>query len=213
MIGLIDAPTELVQRCGQILQIRQGRGHGPVVVAGLGQGIDAVGVPRANRPVLIAADQKVLRLHADVEDVALLLHIGQHALEIGAGAIRMGLLIDIEIAREARGVRLPGNRRVGIQVDAGEHVMRMRPLPHAPYSGAGETCADVDGVVQTRRRDHLHLRRPGNVHKLHEDELDAVTLQTLANLLPTGHVALLVSCPRGEKSKPHRPSVPAVNSI
>ena len=80
VIDLECAPAQLIERRRHILQIAHCGGHRAIVVARLRQRIDSHRIPRANRTVRSARHQKVLRFHADIEDVTLGLGLVQHPL-------------------------------------------------------------------------------------------------------------------------------------
>ena len=168
VVALINPPAHVVERPSQLLQIGHGRRHGAEVVARLGQRVHAVRIPGPDRTVFIARDEKVLRLHAHVEDIALLRGIGEHPLKVGAGAIGMRLPIDEEVAGKAHGVRLPRQPRVRIEVNPRQHIVRVRPLSQAPNRRAGKTRAFVKRVVERRHRHHLHFGRAGHIDELDE---------------------------------------------
>ena len=167
----------MLQGVVHVAQVVAGLGQPLVVVAGLGQRIDAGRVPGDDAAVGGAADQEVLRLDADVEDVAGLAHVRQDALEVDARAVGMRPAVHVQVGGEAGQAGLPGQRGVAGRVDAGHHVVRGGVLSHAPDGPAREAGADVGHVVQGAGRHHLHLGRPVNVHELDQQVVDAVLLQ------------------------------------
>ena len=168
VVALIDPPAEIVERRSQLLQVRHGRRHGAEVVAGLGQRVHAVWVPRPDRAAASPHHEKVLWLHAYVEDVALLLGVSEHAFEVGARTIGMGFPFDEEVAGKAHRVRLPRQACVRIEVDPRHHIVRVRPLAQAPNRRAGKTRAFVHRVVECGHRHHLHLGCAGHIDELYE---------------------------------------------
>ena len=150
VVGLIDAPAKLFSALVNSCRYCHRRGHRAKVVAGLGQRIDLVGVPGDDRPVVVAGDEKMLRLHADVEDVALLPRNGQHAFaDWCAGNTDAASPSTNRSAANRAVLGIQGSGRVAVQVDAGQHVVRMRPLADSPRPRPGESRADVDHVVET----------------------------------------------------------------
>ncbi len=87
MVGLIDAPAELVEAVAQRSKEIQRAGDALEIVAGFVQLIDAMRVPASDRAVGVLHDQEELGLDADVEDIPLLSGLVQHSLEIDARAI------------------------------------------------------------------------------------------------------------------------------
>ena len=149
------------------------------------------------RPVGGARNEKMLRLDADVEDVAGGAQFAEDAFQIDARAI--GETVGHRRTRSAAKRARPGvhaARRVGGRVDARHHVVRGSVLAHAPDRAAGETGAALRHGVQHLARDHLHLGRAVNVHELDEQIIHAVLLEldlqsTAVHVRPPGPLSAL----------------------
>ncbi len=60
----------------------------------------------------------------------------------------MWLAVDKEIAGEPCRVGLPGDWGIGIEIDPGEHVVRMRALAYAAHGRSREARAAVHRFVE-----------------------------------------------------------------
>lgn len=90
--------------------------------------IDRVGVPGLYRTIFVACNEKMLGFHADVKKVALALDVGQYAFQYGPRAIGLRLAIDEQVACKTGRVGHPGQRRIAVQIDTRQHVVRVGPL-------------------------------------------------------------------------------------
>ena len=70
MVGLINAPAKAIEAVVQLAQKTESAGNALVVVARLGQVVDLVRVPAADRAVRVLDHQEKLGLDADVEEIA-----------------------------------------------------------------------------------------------------------------------------------------------
>ena len=136
-------------------------------------------VPAADRAVGVLDDQEELGLDADVEDVAPSPRLAEHALELDARAIRVGLAVDVEIRGKPGDAGLVGQRRIRLEVGPGEHVVRVRSLAHAPDGPAREAGAGFGHRLQGLRGHELDLGRSVDVDELDQQEGDPVVLQSV----------------------------------
>ena len=98
MIGLIDPPPQMIQTRRKLLQIRHGRSHRFKIVAGFGQLIDMIRIPRHDIAVLRARYQKMLWFHPDIENVTRVTHLREDPLEIRTRTKWIGITINKQIS-------------------------------------------------------------------------------------------------------------------
>ena len=180
MVGLVGVPPDAAHGVHHVAQVAHYVGDALEVVAGLAQAVNVVGVIDLDGAVGVAGDQKMLRLDADVEDVALGPGVVQHRLEVLARAVGMRLAVHEQVAGEAGQPVLPRHWGVGIEVNAGQHIVGVRPLAHAGQGRAGETGPLVQHILEMLHRHHLDLGRAVEVNELRQDEADAVLLHGAA---------------------------------
>ncbi len=182
MVGLVDAPVELLQGVVHLRQVAGSGGQALEVVTGLDQGIDAGRVPRRDPALRRAPDQEMFRLDTDVERIAGGPQFLEDAAEIDARAVSKWLAIDVKVGGETSQAGFPRQGRVGGRVDASHHVVRRRILAHAPDSAPRETGPLVGHRVQALPGHHLHLGRPMKIDELHQQVSDLVLLQLVFQL-------------------------------
>ena len=139
VVGLVGVPPDAAHGVHHVPQVAHDVGDALEVIAGLAEAVYVVGVIDLNGAVGVPGDQKMLRLDADVEDVALGPGVVQHGLEVLAGTVGMRLAVHEQVAGEPGQAVIPRNTGVGVEVNAGQHIVGVRPLPHAGEGRAGET--------------------------------------------------------------------------
>ena len=168
-----DELAQVVHRAGQALE----------VVARLLQRVEAGRVERGDRSVRCTCDEHVLGLDAHAQFVA----GGGQALDLGGEcrprAVRPGLGVHLDVAREPGDTGFPRHHGVGVEVRHPDHVVAVRTLAHAHRRGSGESGAAADELVERGRRHALAARGPVDVHPLGEDVVDAVLGQLGLRLL------------------------------
>ncbi len=179
VIGLVDAPSESFEGVIELAEEAERPGDPFVVVACLGEAVDLVRVPAADRAVRVPDDEEELGLDADVEAIALGPGLVEYALEVGARAERVGPTVDVEVGREPSHAALERQGGVSIEVRSGEHVVRMRALPHAPDRTPGEAGAGLGDGPQSGRGHELDLGRAVDVDKLDQKILNPVVFETM----------------------------------
>ena len=145
-------------------------------------------------PFLVLGDEEVLRLDADVEDVAVVPGGGEHTLEVLPGAVHVRLVVDVEVGGQAGDSLGPGRDAVGVEVDAGHHVVGVRALAKPLDGGASEPGALDYDVFEVVGGHHLDFWRPVYVDELDEEILDLVILDALLDLFQGRHRGLLRLC-------------------
>ncbi len=176
----VVAPAEVVavlRDRGQEVVAPREPGH---VVAGLLERVVRVG--DLDRPVVPLRDEEVLELEPHLELEALLCGAGERSAEDRPRAVRPLLALDRDVAREAREVRLPRDRRVAREVGDRRDVRVAGDLSDLAGGEAGEPRALLEQAVERLpRADRDELRaRPGvHVDELREDELDPALLHVL----------------------------------
>src|SRR5205823_2299152 len=110
--------------------------QGAQVVAGLVQDIERVvgGVAA----LFIPLEQEELRLNAGHIGIALLPCRDQLSLQDRARAVRPGVTLDLDVARDPGNAVVPWQHREAGEVWDGSHVGTMRPLPNLSGSEPGE---------------------------------------------------------------------------
>jgi hypothetical protein len=139
-----------------------------------------------DRPVLLAADEEVLQLGADLELVAQRLGALELTAEDRARVVEPRLAVDVQVAGEAGDLGPPGQRREGARVrDRGEVVV-VGLLAHRAGRVSGEAGAVFEQAVEVAGRHELGARLAVHVHELREQELDPVRADPLACLVGRG---------------------------
>ena len=133
----------------------------------------------------------MLGLDADVEDVTVVPGRGEHPLEVLPGAIHVWLIVDVEVGGQAGDALRPWGDAVGVEVDAGHHVVGVRALAQSPDGGSSEPGALDHDVLEVVGGHHLDLGGPVYVYELDEQVLDPVILDALLNLFQSSHLGLL----------------------
>ena len=157
VVRLVGIPTHPLYAVHHVPQIVHDIGDAFEVVASFAQSVHVVGVPDFNGAVAIPSDQKMLRLNAYVEDVAIGPQVGKHPLEVLAGAEHVGFVVHVQIAGEADHALGPRHQGVAIQVDSGQHVVGVGTLTHARKRPTGEPGTGVRHVIHVGSGDHLDL--------------------------------------------------------
>ena len=138
VVRLVGVPAHAGHPVHHVLQVVHHVRDALEVVARLGQGVHAAGVPDLDRAVVLAGYQEVLRLDAYVELVPLVAAFPEHTLQVLPRAVRVGLVVHEQVAREPCHALAPRDERVAVQVDPGQHVVGVGPLPESPEGRAGE---------------------------------------------------------------------------
>ena len=186
----VRIPAELLhvaQQLGGEVEIAV---EGAQVVTGLAQRIERVERLEAAR--VGPAGQDELRLDARLQYVALLARLGELALQDGSRAVGPRLPVDGHVAGDPGDVGTPGQDGQAVEIGHGEHVRLVRPLAHVAGPEAGEPGAARGHVFQMRRGHDLGLGRARHFHERAEEELDALVLHHLGDVLYARHGMLLL---------------------
>ena len=181
VVGGVVVPAELVEVPRDVPDEVEVAGERPHVVTGLLHGVERVG--DLDRPVVGAAQQEVLELRADLQLEAELGGLGELAAQDRARAVRPRLAVDVEVAGEARDLRLPRQHREARRVGHRDEVGVVGPLAHGARRVAGESRAVGEQVVEVRGGDELGARLAVHVDELREQELHVVLSDVGADLV------------------------------
>ncbi len=184
VIGLVYAPSEGVAALGDLLEVARGLRQSLVVVARLAEAIHAGRIPWFDGSVRVLHDEEMLGLDADVEVISLAqprpwrmrlrFCLGQYGC--GLPSTKRSDAKRAVPGCQARGV-------YGLDVDAGHHVVRVRPWP-IPHSAALAKPAPSSINVSKLSTGHIFdLCGAVNIHELSENEFDSVGFQPVPELV------------------------------
>ena len=182
VVRSVRLPAQLFHVADESAEVGHVRRETLEVVAGLLHAVDAVRIEGDDGAVVLAQDQKVLRLHSRHQAVSRGAEARDRSTQDGARAVGPLTAVDLNVARKAGDPFLPGHTGVAREVRDRDHVVEVRSLPHARHGGACEAGAPRQEIAQLAGWHSLATRRSVQVDILSQDIVDLVLLEPLPNI-------------------------------